>query len=293
MQRRGGHGDATVSMSAQVPSEPPVDLIYRHKISLASCLGEAWRSRRIVWVLAERDLRARYKQSILGFAWAFITPLSLMVAFTLLFGSVLKIDTKGVPYPLFTYMGLLPWTFFTSSMSNGSSSLVGNALLSKIPVAREVFPLSGILESVFDSVLSVAALGVLFVVFGFTPRAASVWVPVLLLVLFMFTTGCVLTISVIVTYVRDVRQALPLMLQFGLFVTPVAFGLEVVSTSIRALYCFFNPLGPIIDGLRRSVLYGKAPQLDLLAWGAAGALFYLTVGYLTLKKLEPGIADVS
>jgi ABC-type polysaccharide/polyol phosphate export permease len=282
-----------VSQSAQIPSEPPAELIYRHKISLVGSIRDAWKSRLIVWALAERDLRARYKQSLLGFAWALITPLSLMIAFTLLFGPVLKIDTRGAPYPLFAYLGLLPWTFFTSAMSNGASSLIGNALLTKIPVAREVFPLSTILEAAFDSVLSVVALGVLFGVFEYAPRATSVWVPVLLLVQLMFTTGCVLTISVIVTYIRDLRQALPLMLQFGLFVTPVAFGLEVVSSSLRPLYCFLNPLGPVIDGYRRCVLYGQAPQLDLLALGAAGAAFYLTVGYFTLKKLEPGIADVS
>jgi len=282
-------------VSAQIPSEPPRELIYHHKISVVRGIRDGWRARRIVWALAEREVRARYKASLLGFAWALITPLMLMVAFSLLFGPVLKIDTRGAPYPLFAYMGLLPWTFFTSSVTTGSSSLITNsALLNKIKIAREVFPLSSVLQAAFDSALALIALAVLFLAYGFAPRATSVvWVPVLLLVQMMFTAGCVFALSVIVTYIRDLRQALPLLLQFGLFVTPVAYALEVVPARMLPLYCFVNPLGPVIDGYRRAVLYDQAPRLDLLAWGTAGAVFYLVVGYWTFKKLESGIADVS
>jgi ABC-2 type transport system permease protein/lipopolysaccharide transport system permease protein len=284
-----------MSVGGPVPAEPPADLVYRHKVSLIGGIRSGWRSRRIMWALAERQLRARYKQSLLGFAWALITPLALMVAFTLLFDRVAEIDTSGAPYALFSYLGLLPWTFFASSLNSGSASLLfGNqALLTKIPIAREVFPLSSIALATVDSGLALVALGVLFVALTYMPHIQALWIPVLFTIQLLFTVGCVLGLSVVVTYIRDIRQALPLILQFGLFVTPVAYGLEVVPSAIRPFYSFLNPLGPVIDGYRRTVLHGQSPEFDLIGIGAAGALCFFLGGFWVFKKLEPGIADVS
>lgn len=257
-------------------------------------MAEVWRSRELVRTLAEREIRARYKQALLGFSWAVITPLVLMVVFTLFVRRVADIDTGGVPYPLFTYLGLLPWTFFSSSLSSGGQSLVTNStLLNKIYCPREVFPLASIIVAGIDTTISTAILGVLFAILTFAPKITSLWVPVLLVVQVAFTLGIALIVSGVLVYLRDLRQALPLILQFGLFATPVAWGIDVVPSSWRLAYSIVNPLAPVIDGYRRTVLLGQSPQWELLGPAAISSLLILVVGYVVFKRLETGFADAA
>jgi ABC-2 type transport system permease protein/lipopolysaccharide transport system permease protein len=277
-----------------MPAEPPAELLYKHRFSLVASVREVWGSRSITWALSERQLRSRYKNSLLGFAWAFVAPLTMMAAFTLVFDRVAQVDTQGVPYQLFSYVGLISWGFFSSSVSSGSNSLLSNRpLLTKIRVPREVFPLSSVQLAAVDAGLSSTALVAMFFIYTYMPKPTIVWIPVLLVVQLAVTIGWALVAAVVSVYLRDVRQALPLVLQFGLFVTPVGFGLEVIPEKWRGLYSFLNPLGPVIDGYRRTILYGEAPQWDLLGLGALGALIVLVGGHWLFKKLEPGMADVS
>ncbi|MGH3368671.1 MAG: ABC transporter permease [Nocardioidaceae bacterium] len=244
--------------------------------------------------LSERELRARYKRATLGFAWAILTPLAMVVAFTLFLNRFARVPTGGVPYPLFAYVGLLPWSFFSSSIGSGGSSLLANgSLLNKVYCPREVFPISSVVVAAVDTVTASLALVVLFVRYGVGPTSSSVWVPVLLAVQLAFTVGLVLAFSVVVVYVRDVRHAMSLILQFGLFVTPVAYGIDKVPGSMRFWYALVNPLAPVIDGYRRTVLFGRPPQWELLAPGAFTAFVALIGGYILFKGLEGGLADVA
>jgi ABC-type polysaccharide/polyol phosphate export permease len=273
---------------------PDASLRYRRRLGPIRAAKELWAARELVRTLAERDLRARYKQAALGVAWAVITPLALMVVFTLIVQRVGKIDTGGAPYPLFAYLGLLPWTFFSTSVSIGGMSLVTNqTLVNKVHCPREVFPLASVAVAAVDAVIGVAVLCVLFVVMTFVPKPTTVWVPVLIVPLVAFTVGITMLISAAVVYMRDLRHVLPIILQIGLFLTPVAYGMAVIPAQYRQLYSALNPIAPVIDGLRRTVLVGLPPDWRLFIPGLVMSIVVLVLGYLLFKKLETGFADVA
>jgi ABC-type polysaccharide/polyol phosphate export permease len=277
-----------------LPVEPPDELRFHRKVHFFAAAAEIWAARELIFTLAERDLRARYKQAILGFAWAVVTPLALTVVFTVFFKGVAKIDTRPAPYPVFAYLGLIPWTFFSSSMSNGGLSLVSNApLLNKVYCPREVFPLAAVGVAWVDSVLSLVALAFLFVLYGYAPRATSYWLPVLFIVQLAWTAGITMVVSAVTIYLRDLRHVLPILLQLGLFATPVAYGIDKIPVRFRGLYATLNPLAPVIDGYRRTVLYNKPPDWHLLGLGSITATVLLLGGYALFKRLETGIADVA
>jgi ABC-type polysaccharide/polyol phosphate export permease len=283
-----------MTVAPDIPDAPPAELLFKRRIRVGPALRELWSHREIVRTLAERDFRARYKQALLGASWAIVTPVILMLVFTVVFKRVAKIDTAPVPYPLYAYLGLLPWTFFSSSLNLGGQSLVtNNSLLSKMYCPREVFPLAGVTVSAVDSLVASSVLGVLFVGYGYAPRATAVWLPLLILTQLLFTVGVTLFLSGVFVYFRDLRQALPMILQLGLLATPVAWPIESIPNNVRLAYSIVNPLGPVIDGYRRAVLYGRSPQLDLLLPALAVAIAWLAVGYVLLKRLETGLADVA
>jgi ABC-2 type transport system permease protein/lipopolysaccharide transport system permease protein len=268
--------------------------VFRRRVRLGRSLRELVHFRELIGTLAMRDIKSRYKQAVLGIGWAVVTPVLLMVVFTIFFKRVARVDTGAAPYALFSYLGLLPWTFFNSSVSTGGQSLVSNsALLNKVYSPREVFPIASVTVAGLDLAISTLVLGVLFVVYGYAPHATSVWVPLLFLVQLMFTLGLTFALSGLLVYVRDLRQAIPIVLQLGLFATPVAYGVDKIPESWQVAYAAVNPLVPVIDGLRRTVLYGQAPRMDLLLAGGATAFVVLVIGYLLLKRLETGFADVA
>jgi ABC-type polysaccharide/polyol phosphate export permease len=275
---------------------PPDNLWFERPLNLADAVRDIWRFRELILSLAERDYRARYKQALLGVAWSVLTPVLLMVVFTLVFTKFQRFDTGGAPYVLFTYLGLLPWTFFSSSVSAGAQSITANMpLVNKVACPREVFPLAAIAVAAIDTLISSVVLVVLFLTTGFAPKAESVYIPLYLSVLLVYTIGVTLIFSSVLVYLRDLRHLLPLLLQIGLFATPVAYGIEVIGTT-RAkliLYCALDPVAPVIDGLRRSVLHGLGPDWTLLGAGAAGAAVVFVGGFVLFKRLELSIADIA
>jgi ABC-2 type transport system permease protein/lipopolysaccharide transport system permease protein len=283
-----------VTVQLDAPLSPDPATKFRRRVRPVASIGELWRSREVVRTLAERDLRARYKQAALGFLWAIVTPIVLMVVFTVFFQRAAQVNTHGVPYPLFSYVALIPWTFFSTCVSSGGMSLITNQpLLNKVYCPREVFPLASMLTAFVDSIMATIALILLFIIFSFMPKPTSVWFPVLLAVQVEFSLGVSLIISAAVVYMRDVRHALPILLQLGLFATPVAYGMETIPARFRGLYSAFNPLAPVIDGYRRTILYGLPPSLPLLAIGAVSATLILCGGYVFFKRLEVGFADAA
>lgn len=283
-----------MNQAAHSEALPSPDLRFRQKIRLVGALRELWNSGELIRSLAERELRVRYKQAILGIAWAVVTPLALMVVFSLFFTRVARVDTGGAPYALFAYLGLIPWTFFSTSVSQGGQSLIQNmSLLNKVYCPREAFPLASVVVAGIDATLATLILAVLFPLTGYTPKSTSIFVPLLLLVQVMFTLGLALIVSAVVVYLRDLRHALPIILQLGLFVTPVAYGIEVIPESVRWVYALLNPLAPVIDGYRRTVLIGTPPVWTLLACGAVTSVVVLLAGYLIFKRLETNFADVA
>lgn len=283
-----------MSRDQALTDTPPEELRFRRRVRLVTAIRELWQARELIRSLAERELRARYKQAFLGLAWALITPLALMVVFTLFFNRVARVETNGAPYALFSYLGLLPWTFFSTSVSQGGQSLIQNIpLLNKVYFPREVFPTASVAVAGLDSAVALAALGGLFAIYGFLPKVTSLWVPVLLLIQVAFTLGVTYLVSAVVVYLRDLRHALPVLLQIGLFATPVAYGIDFVPESYRTLYVVLNPLGAVIDGYRRTVLWGLGPDWDLVLPASISAVVVLVAGFLLFKRMEKGFADVA
>ena len=246
--------------------------------------------------LAERDLRVRYKQAVLGVAWAVISPVAFMIAFTVVFTKFTHVATHGAPYALFSYMGLLPWTFFSAAVSTGGLSLVANvALLNKLYCPREVFPLASVADAAVDLIIATLVLIVLFPITGFTPHGQMYYIPILLVIMVMFTIGITFAFAAIVVFMRDLRLVLPLFLQLGLFVTPVVYSATSIAktSTLLIIYSIINPLVPVIDDLRRTVLYGQAPDWVPLLVGAGSAMLFLFAGFMIFKKLETRMADVA
>ncbi len=278
----------------EIPAAPPANLRFRRRVRLTTTLKDLWRSRELVRALAERLLRARYKQAVLGFAWALIPPVVLMVVLSVFVQRVVDIPTRGVPYPLFSYVALVPWTFFATSVTAASGSILTSMeLINKIYAPREVFPLASIVTSGVDALVGLLALGILFLVYAFAPAHTSFWVPALAIVQLAFTVGICLTLSALVVYLRDLRHAVPVIVQLGLFATPIAYGMDQIPRSLRLPYSALNPLAPVIDGYRRTVLLGEPPQFELLLAGAVTSFALLVVGFVVFKRLEAGFADVT
>lgn len=281
-------------IQAETIARPPRELRFKRRVRLGTSFRELWRARELVRALVERQLRARYKQALLGFAWALIPPVVMTVVLTFFVQRVVEIQTQGVPYALFTYVALLPWNFFSSSVTQASGSLLANKdLLNKMYCPREVFPLSSLVVAAVDMAAALLPLGILFVAYAFSPKLTALWFPVLFAVQVAFTLSVSLITSALVVYARDLRYAVPIVLQFGLFASPIAYGLEAIPRSLHPLYSAFNPMAPVIDGYRRTVLLGEPPAWDLLLVGALTALLLLVVGFFIFKRLEAGFADVA
>jgi ABC-2 type transport system permease protein/lipopolysaccharide transport system permease protein len=281
---------------AERPLEPRPEIWFHRRINVFSALRELWDFRELTVTLAERDLRVRYKQAALGIAWAVVAPVVMMLAFTVLFNRFAKVNTGGAPYALFSYLGLLPWTFFSNSVSQGGLSLVSNVqLLNKLYCPREVFPIAAIADAAVDAAIATCLLALLFPITGFAPKAQVYYVPLLMIVLVMFTVGVTLAVSAILVYMRDLRLALPLLIQVGLFVTPVVYGTGSISSSKAFLIVFsaINPLVPVIDGMRSAMLNGMSPNWASLGVGAISALLYLLGGFMLFKRMETGMADIA
>jgi ABC-type polysaccharide/polyol phosphate export permease len=279
-----------------LPEEPRREIWFRRRLGPAAALRELSQYRELVLTIAERDLRVRYKQAVLGIAWALVTPLLLMLAFTLIFTKFTDVSAHGVPYPLFATIGLVPWSFFSTAFSRGGTSLVSNIpLLNKLYCPREVFPLSSVVVAIADAIAATVVLALLFPIAGYAPRLETLYAPLLLMILLCFTLGVTLLTSAIVVYVRDLQVVLPMIVQFGLFVTPVGYASQAVvhGATEQAVYAALNPLAPVIDGLRRGILFGEAPLLVPTLVGAASSVVVLVASFALFKRMETGLADIA
>jgi ABC-type polysaccharide/polyol phosphate export permease len=275
---------------------PRREIWFKHRVHLKTAFRELWEYKPMIRSLAERDIRVRYKQAVLGMAWAVFTPIVMMLAFTLVFTKFGHVATGGIPYPLFSYIALIPWGFFSSAALAGGMSLMSNiALLNKLYCPREVFPLGAVAVAAVDAFVATLVLAVLFPIEGEAPRIETLYVPLMLVTLVAMTVGVTLATAAIVVYMRDLRVALPLVLQLALFVTPVAYGASTIARtrSHELIYAALNPLVPVMDGLRKCVLLGQQPDWTLQLIGLGSSLVVLVGGYLLFKRLETGLADIA
>ena len=279
-----------------IPAEPPEHLIYHHHRGLGTSLRGLWASRDITYTLAERDIRAQYKQATLGLTWALLAPLAMLGIFMLIFSRTKSLGVPpGVPYPIFAFIGILCWTFFSQSLGTGGTSLLTNKeLMSKTQFPRECYPLETILVTAVNTLLAWIPLILLFLLYRFIPHVQTLWVvPPMIVIEVLFTVGLTLGVSALIIQMRDLAQVLPMIIQLGLFVTPVIWQFSIIPAKWRIVYAFFNPLGPVIDDCRRAVLQGYNPVPGPLLAAIVGTACYLVVGYRLFKRFEVNFADIA
>jgi lipopolysaccharide transport system permease protein len=255
-------------------------------------LAEFWEHKDLTLSFAVRDIKARYKQTALGAAWAVLQPFSLMVVFTLVFSRFAQVPSDGIPYPIFSYVGLIFWTFFATAVSQGTAAIVANSnLVRKIYFPRETLLVSILLATGLDLAIAGVIFGVMMGYYQIPVPMTVFWVPVLVVVQALFALAVVCFTSAIHVKLRDIGHGIPLLLQLWMFATPVAYPLSVVPARLLPIYQL-NPMTPIIDGYRRVILHGQPPDLTALAIATLITLLLLMVGYVFFKRAEGTFADV-
>ncbi len=273
--------------------EPALENIIEWSDSLAGHARELWRHRELLWLITQREIKVRYKQSVLGIVWAVLQPLSLMLVFTVFFSWFARIGSDGIPYPLFSYAALLPWTFFSTSLTFAIPSLIANShIITKIYFPREIIPLASVLAAFADFVIASGIFVLLLAFYRVPPTWNLLYVLPIVAIQIAFTTGVCLLLSALTVLYRDVRHTLPLAIQIWMFVTPILYPASVVPQRWRGWYFSLNPMAAIIDGYRRTVVQGIAPQLKYLLLAAGVSALLLWAGYKYFKSLEKEFADI-
>lgn len=246
----------------------------------------------LFYVLSKFRLNVRYKQSVLGWAWAVLQPLVLMGIYTFVFAHITKVNTAGTPYSIFVLCGLLPWIFFSSSVSNAVQGMVAYpGLLTKMYFPREIIPLSYLAAGVADFLIASVILAGMLAHYRVAPTWNLLYAIAILVTLGAFAAGIALFFSAVHVRFRDVGLALPFVLQVWMFATPVVYSAEAVPVRLRLLYTL-DPAAVAINGFREAVIYGRAPDLVGLALAAGSALVTLILGYAYFKVSEGAMADV-
>ena len=282
------------STSAPPPPDTPVILIEPSRGWVALRLRELWAYRELLYFLVWRDIKVRYKQTLLGAAWAIIQPVLTMVVFTLFFGRLDALHPGDAPYPLFSFAGLVPWTFFANGLSQSSNSLVGSAnLIKKVYFPRLVVPISAVLSGALDFALAFVVLLGMMLIFGYPPTINLLWLPAFLLLALATSLGAGLWLSALNVEFRDVRYVVPFLVQLWLFASPVIYSSASVSPAWRAVYGL-NPMAGVIEGFRWALLgpqSGAAPG-PMTAVSALAALALLASGAFYFRRMEKTFADV-
>jgi lipopolysaccharide transport system permease protein len=261
-------------------------------MSLTGHLRELHTYRGLMWMWTRREIKIRYKQSFFGAAWAVLQPLVLMLMFTVVFSYFARMPTDGVPYPIFSYTALLPWTFFATSISFAVPSLVASMnLVTKIYFPREILPVASVAAAFVDFlVASIVFLG-LMVVYRVPLRATLLWVPAILTIQIGLTLGIVLAAATLNVWYRDIRFVVPLGVQLWMYASPVIYPVTLVPKHWRTLY-MLNPMAGIITSYRRVILQGQPPEMQYLGLSAAVALLGMLLGYRYFKRSESRFADI-
>ena len=258
----------------------------------ASSLSTLISQRELLWAWTMRVIRARYQQSILGGLWAIAQPVATVAIFTAVFSLILKVDTQGVPYPVFSYTAMVPWLLFSTSITDMAESIVGNMnLVAKIYFPRDILVIAAMLARVLDFFIASVVLIVLMLAFGL-PVFQPVWLflPLVLLVQLALALGIGLILAALNAFYRDVRHLVTLLLQLWMYATPIIYPVSLVPDWLRPYY-FINPMAGVIEAYRAVLLYGQLPGVEF-GVSAAVAVVVLLSGYTLFKRVEHRFADI-
>lgn len=276
------------------PATPDVTTIIRPSSGWVDLqLRDLWQYRELLLFLIWRDVKVRYKQTVLGASWAIIQPFMTMVVFSLFFGRLAQIPSDGVPYPIFSYAALLPWTFFANGLTKSGASLVSSTnLVRKVYFPRLVIPISSVVSGVVDFLLAFSVLLLMMVWFGIAPTAASIiWLPLFLLLAMVTALGVGMWLSALNAQYRDVRYILPFLTQFWLFATPVAYPSSLLDEPWRTIYGL-NPMVGVVEGFRWALLGSGDPPGAMVAVSTVVAFVLLVTGMFYFRRMERTFADV-
>jgi lipopolysaccharide transport system permease protein len=253
---------------------------------------EYWRYRELFYFLVWRDIKIRYKQTVLGASWAVIKPFVTMVVFSVIFGNLAKIPSDGLPYPIFSYSGLVPWTFFAVALSNSGNSLVNNAhLITKIYFPRAILPISGILSGLFDfAIASVVLIGLMWYYSIQITWTILLW-PILLIPLIIVAIGAGMMFASLNVRYRDIRYALTFIIQIWLFLTPIIYPTTIIPEKFR-IFTALNPLTGIIEAFRAALLPTRELNFQVLGISFSVGLIIMVVGFILFRKTEREFADI-
>lgn len=255
-------------------------------------LRELWEYRELVYFLAWRDINVRYKQTLLGAGWAILQPLMAMLVFSLFFGRLAGMPSDGLPYPLFAYAALVPWTFFAYALDQSANSLVTNSqIVTKVYFPRAVVPIASVLSGLLDFALAFLVLLGMMAFYGIAPTPNLLWLPAFLLLALTTALGVGLWLSALNVMYRDVRYTVPFLIQIWLFATPVVYPSSLLSESWRTVYGI-NPMVGVVEGFRWALLGVEVAPTGPVLVSAAAAIMLLTGGLFYFRRVENIFADV-
>jgi len=255
-------------------------------------LRAVWEYRELLYFLVWRDVKVRYKQTAIGVAWVVLQPLLTMMVFAVVFGYLARIPSDGLPYPLFAFTALLPWTYFSQALTRGGSGLVGNAnLISKVYFPRLIIPLSAVVAPAVDFLLCIVILLGLMVWYGVAPTWGVLALPLFLLLALMTALAVALLLSPLHVNYRDVGHVIPFLTQFWMFASPVIYPVSLIPEQWRLLYSL-NPMVGVIEGFRWALLGKESPDFKVMAVSTIVVLALLLGGVVYFKRMERTFADV-
>ncbi len=255
-------------------------------------LRELWDFRELLYFFAWRDIKVRYKQTVIGAFWAVLQPFLTMVIFSLFLGRLAKVPSDGLPYPLFSYAALVPWTFFANALTQASNSLVlGANMVKKIYFPRLALPIATVLAGVIDFLLAFVVLLGMMVYYGLAPTVHILWLPLLLLLALVTSLGASLWLSAMNVQFRDVRYAVPFLTQAWLFVTPIAYPSSLLPEPWRTVYGL-NPMAGVVEGFRWALLGTDTAPGPMTLVSAVVALALFVSGAFYFRRMEQSFADV-
>src|SRR5919108_5134629 len=249
-------------------------------------LQDMWEYRELLYFLVWRDVKVRYKQTVIGASWAVLQPFLTMVVFSIIFGGLLRVPSEGVPYPVFSYAGLLSWNFFSAALTRSGNSLVADAnLISKVYFPRLILPLSAVISLILDFAVAFVILLGMMLFYGIVPGIAVVTLPLFLSLAFMTALACGLWLSAVNIKYRDVAYVIPFLTQFWLFVTPVAYPSTIIPEAWRVFYGL-NPMAGVVEGFRWALLGQPNLSLDLVVISTIVVLVLLISGLFYFRRME-------
>jgi len=271
--------------------DKPVVVIEPRRRSSALNLHDLWQYRDLLYILTLRDIKVRYKQTVFGILWVIIQPLSMMIVYTFLFGRLAGLPSDGIPYPLFAYAGLLPWTFFANALNSSGNSLVGNSsLITKVYFPRVVIPIAAVGAGLIDFAIAFGLLVLLMVYYGISFSPNILMLPILALLTALLAIGLGMWMSALNVKYRDIRYALPFSIQLLMFATPIIYPSSLIPDKWRWLF-MINPLTGLVEGFR-SAIFGKPFDLTSLGISIFIIFVVLICSAYTFRQMERDFADI-